>query len=379
VKVFFLGLVALFVLGATCTGCDVSPPAAIVDGATITQNQLNSQLSDLVQDQTQTERNESQDARCALELQGSSLPSPLAGAGESTVSSQLASFELSTLILDELVTQDLARRHHPVTASDLSAAEADLEIQLDSSIESSSESGSPSCAGDLTGRQLLQDVPSGFSSEEVRYLADEEQLAVAVVHVNLSTPSLERYYLANRSQFAEVCLSDIEMTTQAQAQSIRATIASGKATFAAEARQSSIDSQTSSNGGAIPCVPTSEVQNSAILQAISFLTTGQVSQPVQVSTSTGGTVWLLVQVNGRPEIPFAQVKSQIRLTLLSAQSAKVSDEFDRITSAANVTVDPRYGSWSHLKGIRPPVPPPAKDLLSPGGDPGASSTSALGG
>lgn len=348
-----LGLVALAALAVASTGCNLSPTAATVDGAPIAQSQLDAQLSDVVQ---------SPFARCVLELQGTSLPSSLTGAGSSTVSSTLASYELSTMILEELISQDLTRLGHHVSASELSDAKTDLEAQLDSSIESLSESGSPSCASDLDGSELLSHLPAGFSSLQVRYLADEEQLAVAATHLDLSTSAVERYYLTHASQFAEVCLSDIEVASQAQAQSIRAAIASGASSFSAEARQSSLDTSTAQNGGAIPCVPSSEVQNTTILSAIASLSTGQVSQPVQVSTSSGSSAWILLEVNGRPELPINRVESEIRLTLLYAKDSALSRVFERITSEAKVTVDPQDGSWSRLRGVQPPVSPPAKDL-----------------
>jgi hypothetical protein len=363
---FLVGLVGLFLLGVAGTGCDVSPPAATVDGATITQSKLDAQLSDVAQNQY---------ARCAVELQGASLPSSLTGAGGSTVSAELASYELSTLVLGELVAQDLARRHHSVSASELSAATEDLVAQF----ESSTTSTTSPCPAQVTGRQLLVALPREFSSEQVRYLADEEQLAVAVAHLDLSASALERYYSTHPSQFAEVCLSDIALSSQAQAQFILSAVSSGAATFAGEARQSSTDTQTAHNGGAIPCVASSEVQNPTILSAIASLVPGQISQPVEATTSSGGTVWLLLQVNARPEMPLAQVRSQIRLMLLSGQSAELTREIDRITSRARVTLDPRYGSWSRLRGVKPPVPPAAKYLLSPGADQPVGSSLSLGG
>ncbi|MGD0321192.1 MAG: peptidylprolyl isomerase [Acidimicrobiales bacterium] len=361
-----VGILGLFVLGVAATGCDVSPPAATVDGATITQSKLDAQLSDVAQNQY---------ARCAIELQGASLPSSVTGAGDSTVPSALASYELSTLVLDELVAADLARRHHSVGASEVSAATEDLVAQFESS---TSSSGSP-CPAQVTGRQLLALLPKGFSSEQVRYLADEEQLAVAVAHVDLSAAALERYYSTNSSQFAEVCLSDIALPSQAQAQSVLGAVSSGAATFADEARRNSTDTQTAQNGGAIPCVLSSDVQSPTILSAIASLAPGQVSQPVQATTSSGGTVWLLLQVNARPELPLAQVRSQIRLTLLSEHSAELTREIDLLTSRARVTVDPRYGSWSRLRGVTPPVAPAAKYLLSPGADQPVGSSLSLGG
>jgi len=367
-----LGLFAFLVLGVAGTGCDVSPPAATVNGSTISQSQLDSVLSAVV-------GNKDQYVACALQLQGTNLPSSLAGAGGSTVSSDLASYELSTLVLDELVSQDLARHHHSVTSDAISKAATDLETEFGLSASSASSSGSQSCLGQLSGRQLLLHLPSSFSSEQVRYLADQEQLAVAVAHVDLSTASIEHYYFAHASEFAETCISDIEVTTQAQAQSILGTITSGAASFATEAQQLSLDTQTAPNGGVVsPCFSSSQLQSSTVLSSVSTLSAGQVSQPIQVTASTGSAVWLLLQVDSKPEVPLSQATSQIRLALLSAGSSTLSREFDRLSSRAKVSVDPRYGTWNHLRGVQAPVPPPAKYLLSPAADqPGSSS--ALGG
>jgi parvulin-like peptidyl-prolyl isomerase len=361
-----LGMAALLAVGAACTGCDVSPPAATVDGITITQSQLESQLSEIAQNQY---------ALCAVELQGANLTS-VTGAGDSTVSSGFAAYELSTMVLNALIGKDLDQLHHPVTQSEVDSATTDLEVQFDSA----SSSGASQCAQQLTGAQLLQHLPASFSAQQVRYLADEEQLAVAVAHVDLSNAALERYYSAHLSDFSQTCISDIEVTSQEQAQLILAAISAGTSTFGDEAKQSSIDTQTAPGGGAVtPCFTSAQIQGSSILSQISSLNTGQVSQPIQTTTSSGSTVWLLLQVTSNPETPFSQVVPQIRLALLSAQDTKLSSEFNRIVSRARVTVDPRYGTWGHLQGVRPPVPPPAKFVLSPSADQAAGSSSALGG
>ena len=78
-------------------------------------------------------------------------------------------------------------------------------------------------------------------------------------------------------------------------------------------------------------------------------------------------------------MPFAQVRSQIRLVLLGGENAAVSRELGRVIRRAQVTVDPRYGTWNGLKEVMPPVSPPAKDLLSPSADEASGSSPAIGG
>lgn len=346
-----LALAALAGLAALGTACDLVPPAATVSGVTVGRSQLDSLLSEITQ---------SAYAQCALQLQGVNLPTPLTGAGDYTVSSQLASYELSTLVLGRLIDRDLARRGHPVTASDLSDAQTDFVAQLTPAAGSTSP-----CPGQITGQSLASRLPAGFRTQQVQFAAAEDQLAITVGHLDVSPGALLAYYRAHPSQFQELCLSDIAVDTQAQAQSLRAAIVSGSSSFAAEAEQNSLDTETASDGGQIPCVPASEVVNSLIVSAVAGLSPGQVSQPVYESSSTsGGGVWFLLEVNGRPDIPFSAAESGIRQQLVSAEEPAVSAELGRLAKVAHVTVDPRYGRWSATEGVTPPSTPPAKDLLS---------------
>jgi len=358
-------MVVLAALAASGSACNLRPAAATVDGTTISRADLDAQLSQISQ---------SPYAQCALQLQGVNLPTPLTGVGDFTVNSSFATFELSTLVLERLVDDDLARRHQAVTASDLSAARSDFVAQLTPSGSSSS-----TCPGSVVGARLVGLLPPAFVDDQVHFLAAQERLASVIGHVDVSQGALQRYYQAHTSMFDEVCLSDIAVETQAQAQSIHDAIANGSATFASEAQQSSIDTQTAPQGGAIPCVPSSQIVNSVILGAIAGLAPGQISQPVfepQSGAGSGSGVWFVLEVDGRPQVPFAQAEAQIRQQLLSAQNAVVSAEFARITHGASVDVDPRFGSWAPSQGVRPAATPPASSLLSPGAD--QSGGAALG-
>jgi hypothetical protein len=345
---------ALAALAAAATACDLSPPAATVAGTTVTTSQLNAQLSAIAQ---------SPYAQCTLQIQGVNLPSRVTGAGDSTVSSELASFELSTLVLEHLVTSELARRGHPVTAADLAAARQDLVAQM-----SSPSAGQSPCV--LTGRSLVDRLPAVFRDQQVQFLAAQERLAATLGKVDLSPSALLAYYQAHPTQFQEVCLSDIAVQSQAQAQQIHDAIASGASTFAAQAQQSSIDTQTAANGGHIPCVASTQIVNQVITTAIAGLAPGQISQPVFEPTGTpgGNGVWFVLRLDGRPDIPFEASQSQIREQLLSPANALVSAEFSRLASRAKVDVDPRFGKWTVARGIEPPTPPPSQYLLSASAD-----------
>lgn len=359
-------LALLATLAVAGTACDLSSPAATAGSATISRGQLDSELILVANNQY---------VQCTLQLQGVTLPSPITGEGDDTVNSSVSSFELSTLVLEQLVSQDLAARHVSVTASDLSAARSDFVTEV-----TPSQSASP-CPDGVQGQQLVSRLPGAFVDEQVKFLAEQELLAATLGHVDLSTQALQGYYNAHPSQFQEVCLSDIAVQSQAQAQSIRANIEAGKQTFAAAAQQSSIDTSTSAGGGAIACVPMSEVVNNVVLDAINGLQPGQISQPAFEAQSMGSTtgVWFLLEVNGRPLVPFSQAEPAIRNQLLATQNSTVSDEFAKLTKQAGVTVDPRYGTWSAAGGVQPPKSPPQDIVLSPSADSnGTSSASGAG-
>jgi len=346
----------LFALAAvTCAGvlgaaCDISPPAATVGKTTITRSQLDAQLSQVSTNSY---------AQCALELQGISLPSPLTGSGDDTVSSTFASFELSTMVLGRLVDGDLAARHQSVIPADIDAARADFAAELTPSSQSSSPCG-------LSGPALVARLPRAFVDQQVRFLAGQERLAVAVGHVDISDAALRAYYQSHASQFQEICLSDIAVTDQAKAQQIHDAIANGSASFATEAQQASIDTSSAPNGGQLGCVASSVVVNSVILQAIAGLAPGQLSKPTFEPPTNGSMgVWFILRLDGRPLVPFDQAAPQIRQQILSGENALVSAEFTHITRHADVVIDPRYGSWSSTQGVRPPLTPKPADLLAP--------------
>ncbi len=354
-------LAALAALSVAGAACDLVPPAATVDGSTVSRSQLDSQLSAIAG---------SAYAQCSLELLGVSLPSPVTGAGQFTVSTKLAGDELEILVLSRLIENDLVRRGRPLSSGALADARADLAVEL------TPPSGySSPCPGALAGQALVNRLPVAFRSQQVQFLAAKEQLAITLGHVNVSRAALLAYYQAHPTEFQEVCLSDIAVDSQSEAQSIRAAIVSGSQNFAAEAEQNSLDTDTAADGGQIGCVAT-DIVNGTIASTIAGLAPGQTSQPFfeQTSSSGAGGVWLLLKVDGRPSVPFSP--SQVREQLLAAQDDTVSAALSKLAKAANVILDPRFGAWNGAEGISPPETPPAADLLSSGADQAAGSSAS---
>ena len=95
----------------------MSPSAATVNGVTISQSQLQDQLTTV---------SGSTVAQCALsieESQSGGTPPPVAGTGDDTVSTQFAASQLNVLVAQTLEENELAARHQSVTAADIAIAD----------------------------------------------------------------------------------------------------------------------------------------------------------------------------------------------------------------------------------------------------------------
>ena len=361
--------VAALVALALSAACTVSPTAATVrygsQETTISQSQLLGDL-DTIAGASPAQLSA---AACMLELQGATPPA-IQGAGEGTVTQDLAKFQLNNLIFNQLVHMRLAQTGHAVTADDVGAAQSDLLAQL--------SPGSSPCG--LQGSQLEAKVPSGFLHREVVALAEQEKLIAVLGGVDLSPAGLATYYQAHPTEFQQVCLSAIVVNTQAQAAQIRQQITSGATSFEAAAASSSIDTQSAANGGQLGCTPVAQVQNQVVLSALNGLNIGDISQPVsEPNTVTGqGEVWILLKLDSKPTTPISEAEPQIRQELLSAHAGPYNTEMTRVASLAHVTVSPQYGAWSTATGVVSPVPPPARELLDPFADIPPSTGSGIG-
>lgn len=169
-----LAVVVLGLLGAAAAGCEAAPSAATVNGVTITQSQLQDQLTVI---------SDSAAAQCALSIEeaqsGGSLPT-VDGTGDATVTTQFSAFQLNGLVAQTLEESALAKRNVEVTAADIAAARLDYLAQLESA---STQTTSP-C--NLTGTALVNRLPKAFVDQQAYSLAVQEKLEEVVGHVDVS-------------------------------------------------------------------------------------------------------------------------------------------------------------------------------------------------
>ncbi len=120
-------VVALGALVVGATGCDVSPPAATVDGVAISQSALNNELASEIANPG---------AQCAALMAAGASTSPLGvgttgdGTTPNAVTPSFADNALETLVLEQLEATTLARRGVVVTKADLATASTDYQDQL---------------------------------------------------------------------------------------------------------------------------------------------------------------------------------------------------------------------------------------------------------
>jgi len=353
-------VVALVVVatGVLASACDVAPPAATANGATISKATLNSQLRTL---QTTIA------GGCLLQLENAQLAATTGegAGGAGTYSMTFANVVLNNQIGDLLTEQFAASKGIVVTEADLSTAQSELESLLSGAItqavQQASQSGTISFCQDasgssITGKALLDALPAPIRDHQVRNQAVVEKLRTR--GADLSDAAVAAYYNANLAQFSTACVGVIVADTQAHADQLLAQINNG-VPFATVAKASSLDTKTAANGGSLGCNYTeAQVEQSLQVQSV---TAGQPIAPVQDST-TGQ--WLIYEVTSVAVAPLSVASTLARRELLqsTANINRVNKEIVAFARGSDVSIDPQYGTWQ-LLAIVPPAVPPSQFLL----------------
>ncbi len=377
-----LVLAVLAGLAVAGTSCTLQHPAARVGGVAIPHSALSSQLQALTDVSNPA-------ARCAIEILTGTQVQPY-GAGQGTVPVALVDSELGTLVQNEAEGQALAARHITVTAADLTAARQDFVTELQEAYQQLSQSGgalSAACSN-VQLPTIISQLPRAFVTQETQMLARQEKLQSLFGHIDVTLAGLRRYYASHKANFTQVCLNLLVADSAANAQKLHRAVTSGTS-FAAAASNPAADPTNTPPGGQLRCVYPNQITStfgSSAASILDNLPVGGVSNPVPVSSSspTGpATYYLIAQMRQRHLVPLdSTLQSQLRLALLQQGNQAASAGISKILSQASVWIDPRYGSWNHLKQqILPPSSPRCSDLLNTSADPTcttAQSSGALG-
>jgi hypothetical protein len=350
--------IAIVAVGVLASACDITPPAATANGATISTATLNTQLQTL---ETTTA------GGCLLQLENAQLAatSGEGAGGPGTFSMTFANTVLNSQVGALLAGQYAASKGITISAADLATAETDyqstLNGEINAAVQQASSSGTVSFCQDatgssITGKTLLAELPASIRASQIHNQAVDEKLLAR--GADLSDASVAAYYQSNLPQFTTACVSVIATSTQAKAEQLVAQIDAG-ASFASVAKADSIDTQTAANGGAIGCAYT-EAQIEQALQ-VQSVTVGQPIAPVEDSSSGS---WVIYEVTSQTVAPLAEASPVVRRELLQSTSNvnRVSKEIVAFASTSDVSVDPKYGTWRGLE-IVPPTAPPSQYLL----------------
>jgi foldase protein PrsA len=341
---------ALVMAGAVlvATGCQgATPYALIVNGTTISQSEVLRELHAIAANKAFVTEYQQNNAQAAAAGQTAGPPIQGTGIGTTTYSQAFAAVILQTDLQGLLVHREVVRRHIEPSAKDISNAQADAAQQLDSD--------------QTQAVAVFKQFSPWFQHLFQVRTAEELALTQALGPVDTSTKAVQSFYKDNPVDFITTeCVSHILVSSQSQAESIRAKIEAG-ASFATMAEKYSTDTSSAVKGGSLGCsAPGNYV--APFEHVADTIAVNQLSQPVQSQFG-----WHLILVTSRQRQVLdaatsakivAYLQQQSPLTLfLTAQQATLS-----------VHVNPEFGSWDPATGV---VAPP-----SPGANSGIPTTTA---
>jgi hypothetical protein len=351
----FLILLIVAAGGVAWASLAVPTNAAVVNGQTITQTQLSSDVAAIAG---------STPYFCFLNAQAleEGAPQPglpsVQGAGQASeggaLTTSTANFMvgyLNTIVGHQLVYQLAARYHAQPSASDLATARTGLinqitDVQHATAAGQLTQPAKCTAASSATGAEVLKALPSSFVNEQVRFNATLALLEEDVSGIGSTTPDLQKYFDAHRTNFDTVCYTLAGYQTEAEAQSARASVYEGAA-FATLAK--------TSGGGPEGCEIrfglASELPTAANFQTLPLNT---VSAPISYN---GG--YLLIELTSATPVPFSVAKLAVQQAVEDAGVTTFSSLNSATARKANVTVNPRYGSWSKTNAQLALPPEPA--------------------
>lgn len=345
---FLVSLVALALGALALSACDaqVTPYAARVDGATVSQATLDAALNSVASDPGY---------RCVIETTSGGAAN-VTGAGPGTYNATFAAAVLSLLVEADALKVAVAKMHLLIGAFADQVARSQLPQNF------GPPTGSTCSA---TGAEVFNGLSARYRTVLIGLQADEDVLAAKAIGVPLTTAGITAYESRHRKESTLECTRVIEVASKQKASELAIAIHSG-VSFASVAMRNSIDSTSAPKGGSLGCIlPATLV--APLGSVIASLRVGELSAPVAFQRD-----WLLFEVTSRSPDSLVDVATR---AVLPAGTAKATAALARVVKAARVTVDPSYGTWTKVRGafqVRPPSGPPL-DLVPNPAAVGASS------
>jgi len=334
---------------ATLSACDASPYAASVNGTTIKQASLNTELrwATTAADYTDTlVGNYNSLNNVQLTVHGDST---------NTYNTGWTAYTLSQVVQGRLVRQAVQDSGGAPSSDLYSAALGGIEI------ESGGVTGSAGNGG------VTQMNPSYLVNLTQR-LADHAYLETPLAVSQLQP--LYSHYLANF--YSQVCVTQASVTVGAPNGGVDYAQSQAQATAVAQ-RMANAGANAPSVGGASACYSHEQVD----AQAPSFINTVVALAPSHASIQKTSYGYQVIDVSSRQSLPLAGPVAQLLTTLAYDLQSPGSDTvLLRLEAKANVRVNPAYGTWRPPSSAAPgQVVAPSASPSTPVGSSGALASS----
>lgn len=294
-------------LGA-CSGSEAPSKgfAAKVDGRSISESDLQSELDDMA-------------ANGAYMSQLAAQGAPVDPEGDGTYSAELTAFALNNLVAFDLLEGKLKE-----SGTDLN----DLDL----------ESGRENAEGRVGGSDVFSQFPEEYQNTLLMREAIVNASLKSATPLSTDDAELQKYYDENKDQFQSVCAKHILVADEETAQSVYDRVKAGE-DFATLAAEVSTDSSAAQNGGDLGCLaPSGYVKEFA-----DALVEGQPNSLVgPIKTQYG---YHVIQIGEKKDQTFEEAKSSITQAIQQQISESFNTWLEETFNSAKVEVNKKYGTW----------------------------------
>ena len=363
----FLVLLVVLAGGVAWAAFSIPSNAATVNGTTISQQDLNSDVSAIANSAYYQCYLNSEEY---LSSEGSEEAPPVLGAGTGqyagdhpTATTAFVASYLETDIGHELALQLAAERHVSVTPADLVTARADLTGQITQVMSEILQTqqgqnvkyGCSLTGQAITGKEVLDSMPASFVDQQVQFVAEVTALEEDLAGVGSSPADLQNYFDAHGAKFDTVCISAAVYPSESAAQAAAASVAFGTSF------STLVSDTASSGGGAQGCHPLPEWESSLPSDAgLGSLATGAVSAPISVNS-----MYVLLQITSRTPTTYSNVKTDVANVVQEAGATATQKALAADERRSSVSVNPQYGVWVPVSAsVLTPFTPPPTDVLN---------------
>jgi foldase protein PrsA len=243
---------------------------------------------------------------------------------------------LGGLIRQQVIDDALADRGIEVTDANRKAARQEIDAQLKSQQSSKVDPALVDWAVDTRASQLA--LTGAVSKTDP---ADREK-------------ALRDAYEQLKGDYAQVCLSAVFTTSEADARAVKARLDAGD-DIATVAKEDSTESQSAANEGNIGCGTVTQAAQFVGSSLTADAENGDIIGPAQTNAVEGQS-WIVARVDSMQVQTFDQLRAQLEQTVPNADQSALQRTMRVLMRRADVTVTSKYGTWDPKAGtVVPPV------------------------